>query len=95
MELLPKVECLDAKIKGEKKKKKHTKSLPLWIGTWHVRAMRAGLDNMDLSHGHIRKTAVIRELSRLNRDIVALQETRIAGSGSLKEQNYTFSPGKA
>ena len=41
---------------------------------------------MDLSHGHIRKTAVIeRGLSRLNLDIAALQETRISSSGSLKE----------
>ena len=38
-----------------------------------------------------RKTAVIdRELLRLNIDIAALQETRLAGSGSLREQNYTF-----
>ena len=50
---------------------------------------------MDLSHGHIQKTAVIdRELSRLYLDIVALLETCIAGSGSLKEENYSFS-GKA
>ena len=43
---------------------------------------------MDLSHNQIRKTAFIdRELSRLNLDIVALQETRIAGSGSFKVEN--------
>ena len=34
--------------------------------------MPTGLDDMDLSHGQIRKTAVIdRELSRLNLDIAA------------------------
>ena len=38
-----------------------------------------------------RKTAVIdRELNRLNADIAALQETRLADSGSLKETFYTF-----
>jgi len=38
-----------------------------------------------------RKTAIIdRELTRLNIDIAALQETRLASNGSLREQNYTF-----
>lgn len=38
-----------------------------------------------------RKTAIIdRELKRLNIDIAALQETRLPGSGSLKEKDYTF-----
>ncbi|XP_066267498.1 craniofacial development protein 2-like [Branchiostoma lanceolatum] len=38
-----------------------------------------------------RKTAVINdELRRLNVDIAALQETRLADSGTLKEQDYTF-----
>ena len=38
-----------------------------------------------------RKTAIIdRELLRLNMDIVALQETRLPSTGSLKEANYTF-----
>jgi len=38
-----------------------------------------------------RKTAVIdAELSRLNVDIAALQETRLADSGQLREQDYTF-----
>ena len=39
----------------------------------------------------LRQTAVIdRELSRLNIDVACLQETRLAESGSLKENNYTF-----
>ena len=39
----------------------------------------------------LRKTAVIsRELDRPNVDIAALQETRLAGSGSLKEKDYAF-----
>ena len=38
-----------------------------------------------------RKTAVIdRELSRLNVDIAALQETRLADNGTIREANYTF-----
>ena len=36
-----------------------------------------------------RKTAD-RELTRLNVDIAALQETRLAASSSLRKQNYTF-----
>ena len=39
----------------------------------------------------LRKTAIIaRELEKLNLDIVALQETRLPGSGSLREKEYTF-----
>ena len=49
------------------------------------------MDNTDIRHGQIRKTKIIdRELSRLNVDIAALQETRLSGCGSLKETNYTF-----
>ena len=37
------------------------------------------------------KTSVIdKELNRLNIDIAGLQETRLAGFGSIKETNYTF-----
>lgn len=39
----------------------------------------------------LRKTAAIdRELSRLNMDIVALQETRLLGSGSIKEKEFSI-----
>lgn len=39
----------------------------------------------------LRNTAVIRrELDRPNVDIPALQETRLAGSGNLREKDYTF-----
>ena len=46
----------------------------------------------DLQQIHdARKTAIIdRELSKLKVDIVALQETRLPASGSLKEKDYTF-----
>lgn len=39
----------------------------------------------------VRKTAVVdRELLRLRIDIAALQETRLADGGKVKESNYTF-----
>ena len=83
-------------LKLDLKGKRNAKSLPLRTGTWYVRTMLTGLDNMDLSHSHIRKTAVIdRELPRLNLDIVALQETRIVGSRSLKEKKIILFSGKA
>ena len=52
--------------------------------------MQTGLtDNLkDVSDA--RKTAVIdKELARLGVDIATLQETRLADSGTLKEQDYT------
>ena len=54
--------------------------------------MTTGLSNGDLHDmSDTRKTAVINnELLRLNVDIAALQETRIADSGSLREKDYTF-----
>ena len=45
------------------------------------------LSNLD----DVRKTAVIdKELTRLKVDIAALQEMRLADSGFVKEQHYTF-----
>ncbi|KAI8495103.1 hypothetical protein Bbelb_270890 [Branchiostoma belcheri] len=53
--------------------------------------MLPGFDNVDIRHGELRKTALIdEELQKLQMDIVALQETRIAGSGCLREANFTF-----
>ena len=61
------------------------------MGTWNVRTMCPGLDEDLQKVTNARKTAIIdRELSRLNLDIVALQETRLSSFGSLKEKNYTF-----
>ena len=41
--------------------------------------------------GFLRKTALLdRELTKLAVDIVTLQETRLAGSGSITEQHSTF-----
>ena len=46
-------------------------------------------DLQDISD--VRKAAVINdELSKLNVDIVTLQETRLADAGTLKERDYTF-----
>ncbi|CAH0724329.1 unnamed protein product, partial [Brenthis ino] len=43
------------------------------------------------SDNHLRKTSIIdSELLRLNVSIAALQETRLADEGSLRETNYTF-----
>ena len=49
--------------------------------------MQTGLsDNQDIP-----KTTIIdRELKRLGVDVAALQETRLADFGSIKERNYTF-----
>ena len=53
--------------------------------------MCPGLDEDLEKVNNGRKTAIIdRELSRLNLDIVALQETRLSSFGSLKEKNFTF-----
>ena len=53
--------------------------------------MRTGLTDYLEDIQDFRKTAVIDfELKRLNVDIVALQETRLPETGSLKEENYTF-----
>ena len=63
----------------------------LRLATWNVRTMCPGLDEDLQKVTNARKTAIIdRELSRLNLDIVALQETRLSSFGSLKEKNYTF-----
>ena len=56
-----------------------------------MRTMLTGLTTDIRNTDGPRKTAIIsRELVRLNVDIAALQETRLAGSGSLKEKEYTF-----
>ena len=52
--------------------------------------MTTGLDDLK-NISDVRKTAVINdELLRLKIDIAALQETRLADSGRLKEKDYTF-----
>ena len=67
------------------------------MGTWNVRTMTPGFNGQDLSEtAELRKTFTIdKELCRLKVDIAALQETRLAESGSVKENNYTFWQGLA
>lgn len=53
--------------------------------------MLSGMDDDLCNIKNVRKTAIIdTELHRLSADIVALQETRLAGQGSIREKNYTF-----
>ena len=67
------------------------KSICLRLGTWNVSTLTPGLSDNPQAIGDARKTAVVSsELSKLNIDIAALQETRIPESGSLREKDYTF-----
>ena len=68
------------------------KKLPaLCIASWNVRRMTAGLANDLQQIDAACKTAIIyAELHRLDTDIAALQETRLADNGSLTEMHYTF-----
>ena len=70
-------------------------NIHLRLGSWNVRTMCPGFtadpDCNLQRQGATRKTALIdRELAKLAVDVAALQETRLAESGSIKEQNYTF-----
>ena len=61
------------------------------LGTWNVRTMCPGLSDDLCQIDDFRKTAIINnELKKLNIDIAALQETRLASSGMLQENDYTF-----
>ena len=70
-------------------KHKRKKRPTLKLGSWNVRTMTTGMDPENINDA--RKTAIINnELLRLKVDIAALQETRLAGQGSIKEKNFTF-----
>ena len=63
----------------------------LKLGTWNVRTMLTGISDNLGQINDLRKTAVINnELLRLDVDIVALQETRLAEAASLREKDFTF-----
>ena len=63
----------------------------LKLGTWNVRTMTPGLSEDNQRVSDVRKTLVINnELGRLQVDIAALQETRLADTGKLREKDYTF-----
>lgn len=68
------------------------KSTPiLKFGTCNIQTMRPVLSEDLQEIDDARKTAVLNtELCRLQLDIVALQETRLSASGTLREKDYTF-----
>ena len=70
-------------------KKEKNQSI-LKLGTRNIRTMATGL--LDIQNFEdARKTAVINnEQTRLNMDIVALQETHLSDAGMLKEKDFTF-----
>ena len=67
------------------------KTPALKLGTWNVRTMTPGFSDNLQEANDARKTAVIdRELSRLQMGIVALQETRLPESRSVRERDFTL-----
>ena len=67
------------------------KTPTLKLGTWNVRTMPPGFSDDLQEVDDARKTAVIdRELSRLQMDIVALQETRLPETGAVRERDFTL-----
>ena len=66
-------------------------SMTTFFATWNVRTMCPGYETDPRETNDLRKTAVIDcELKHLGVGIAALQETRLSGTGSLREKNYTF-----
>jgi exonuclease III len=64
----------------------------LRLSTWNVRTLTLGFSNDLQEINDSRKTAAIdMKLSRLRMDIVALQETRLPGSGSVRKKNFPSS----
>ena len=74
----------------------HKKTSALKLDTWNVWTMTPGFSDELQEIDDMSKTAVINmELSRLQMDIVALQETRLLDSGSVKGKNFSsFCQGK-
>ena len=67
------------------------KTPALKLGTWNVRTMTPGFSDNLQEVNDARKTVVIdRELSRLQTDIVGLQETRLPETGSVRERDFTL-----
>ena len=77
--------------KAKKEQREGSSSCTMRLATWNVRTMTPGIADTIAGIQDARKTAVInKELTRLNIDIAALQETRLADSGTIREKNYTF-----
>ena len=71
--------------------KRSTKKPALRFGCWNVCTMMTGLSTDLQTISDVWKTAIINnELLCLQIDIAALQETRLAESGCLRESDYTF-----
>ena len=78
---------IDNCLQGNRK----MKTPALKLGTWNVRTMKPGFSDDLQEINDARKAAVIdRELSRLQMDIVALQETRLPETGSVWERDFTL-----
>ena len=61
------------------------------LASWNVRTMCPGLSTEPSEISDCRKTAIISgELKKLNIDIAAFQETRLADGGQIREHDYTF-----
>ena len=74
---------------------KPSKRPALKLGTWNVRTMLTGISDNLGSINDLRKTAVINnELTRLDVDIVALQDTVLAEAASLREKITFYWDGK-
>ena len=67
------------------------KTPALKLGTWNVRTMTPGFsDDLQEVNDACNTDVIDRELSRLQMDIVALQETRLPETGSVSERDFTL-----
>ena len=81
----------DRNYRTRQQQKTQQKRPALKLGSWNVRTMLTGLSENLQDISDTRKTAVINnELKRLTVDIAAIQETRLADSGMLKEKDFTY-----
>ena len=80
-----------AKSNEKHKPAKSKTTAVMKFGSWNIRTMTPGLTSDLMMVTDMRKTAMIKnKLERLQLDVVALQETRLAESGTLGERSYTF-----
>ena len=72
-------------VSRSKNAKFRSRQRQLISASWNIRTLQDNSKNPE------RRTAILsRVLKNLNIDIVALSETRLPGSGQLKEKDYTF-----
>ena len=75
----------------DRKSSRKLKRPALNLGSWNVQTITTSLSENPQMIDDVWKTAVVSvELKRLNMDIGSLHKTQIAGSGMLKEKDYTF-----